>query len=111
MKDRREFFASAFKGLCLCTAGGFLANLSLKADDDYALRPPGAEDEARFLSKCIRCGLCVKACPYNTLKLATLLDSAKNGTPFLRLEKFLVIFARTYHVLRNVQPMLWIKNI
>ncbi|ECK7746950.1 ferredoxin-type protein NapG [Campylobacter coli] len=84
MKDRREFFASAFKGLCLCTAGGFLANLSLKADDDYALRPPGAEDKARFLSKCIRCGLCVKACPYNTLKLATLLDSAKNGTPFFK---------------------------
>ncbi|HEB5688201.1 ferredoxin-type protein NapG [Campylobacter jejuni] len=84
MKGRREFFVSAFKAACLCTGGGFLANLALKADDNYALRPPGAEDEARFLSKCIRCGLCVKACPYDTLKLASLLDSPKNGTPFFK---------------------------
>lgn len=84
MKDRREFFNSAFKGLCLCAGGGFLANLALKADDSYVLRPPGAEDKARFLSKCIRCGLCVKACPWDTLKLAGLLDSAKTGTPFFK---------------------------
>ncbi|HEB8531697.1 TPA: ferredoxin-type protein NapG, partial [Campylobacter jejuni] len=49
MKGRREFFVSAFKAACLCTGGGFLANLALKADDNYALRPPGAENEARFL--------------------------------------------------------------
>lgn len=106
MKGRREFFVSAFKAACLCTGGGFLANLALKADDNYALRPPGAENEARFLSKCIRCGLCVKACPYDTLKLASLLDSPKNGTPFLRQEKFLVIFARIFLALENVQLML-----
>lgn len=83
-----------------------MANLALKADDNYTLRPPGAEDEARFLSKCIRCGLCVKACPYDTLKLASLLDSPKNGTPFLRQEKFLAIFVRIFLALENVQLML-----
>ncbi|MCX2682994.1 ferredoxin-type protein NapG [Campylobacter sp. MIT 21-1685] len=84
---RREFFQSALKAVCLCTAGGFVATLALKAKETYALRPPGAEDEAKFLSECIRCGLCVKACPYNTLKLANLLDSAKIGTPFFKARK------------------------
>lgn len=83
-----------------------MANLALKADDNYALRPPGAEDEARFLSKCIRCGLCVKACPYDTLKLASLLDSPKNGTPFFKARKFLAIFVRIFLALENVQLML-----
>ncbi|ARJ56560.1 ferredoxin-type protein NapG [Campylobacter cuniculorum] len=87
MSDRRKFFNTAFKGLCLCAGGGFLATLALKADDKYYLRPPGGEDEERFLSECIRCGLCVKACPYDTLKLANLFDSAKNGTPFFEPRK------------------------
>ena len=47
-----------------------------------SLRPPGAGEEEDFLSACSRCGLCVQACPYDTLKLATWLDKAPNGTPF-----------------------------
>jgi len=31
------------------------------------LRPPGALDEDAFLSRCIRCGACMKACPNNAL--------------------------------------------
>jgi len=31
------------------------------------LRPPGALDEEYFLSRCIRCGECMKACPNNAL--------------------------------------------
>ncbi|MBM0637103.1 ferredoxin-type protein NapG [Campylobacter sp. VicNov18] len=84
MKNRREFFASVFKTLCLCTGAGVFVSFILKADDSYVLRPPGAEDKERFLSRCIRCGLCVKACPYDTLKLASLFDSAKNGTPYFK---------------------------
>ncbi|TKX28995.1 ferredoxin-type protein NapG [Campylobacter sp. MIT 12-5580] len=87
MKNRREFMQTGFKALCLCAGGGFLATLALKADEGYFLRPPGAEDEKRFLSLCIRCGLCVKACPYDTLKLASVFDSPKNGTPFFEARK------------------------
>jgi len=31
------------------------------------LRPPGALDEEHFLSRCIRCGECMKVCPNNAL--------------------------------------------
>ena len=33
------------------------------------LRPPGAADEALFLERCTRCGDCVKACPYQTIRV------------------------------------------
>ncbi|MFZ1139782.1 MAG: 4Fe-4S dicluster domain-containing protein, partial [Candidatus Sulfotelmatobacter sp.] len=32
------------------------------------LRPPGALDEEYFLSRCIRCGECMKVCPNNALQ-------------------------------------------
>lgn len=32
------------------------------------LRPPGAADEAQFLSRCTRCGNCVQACPAGLLR-------------------------------------------
>lgn len=64
-----------------------MASLALNAKDRYYLRPPGADNEERFLSKCIRCGLCVNACPYDTLKLASLLDAPQNGTPFFEARK------------------------
>jgi ferredoxin-type protein NapG len=47
-----------------------------------ALRPPGARPEKDFLGACIRCGLCVRGCPYDTLKLATLGDDVVIGTPY-----------------------------
>lgn len=46
------------------------------------LRPPGALDEAAFSRACIRCGQCVQACPYHSLKLATLASGLSAGTPY-----------------------------
>lgn len=42
------------------------------------LRPPGAVPEALFLERCTRCGDCVKACPYDSIKL-----NLRDGTPVL----------------------------
>jgi ferredoxin len=39
-----------------------------KDRDDRLLRPPGALDEPDFLSRCIRCGECMKVCPNNALQ-------------------------------------------
>jgi ferredoxin len=38
------------------------------------IRPPGAVPEAEFLSRCIACGNCMKACPTNTLQPCTIRD-------------------------------------
>lgn len=46
------------------------------------VRPPGALDEGAFLDACVRCGLCVQACPYDTLRLADLGDAVPAGTPY-----------------------------
>jgi len=38
-----------------------------KSRHERLLRPPGALDEPGFLSRCIRCGECMKVCPNNSL--------------------------------------------
>lgn len=40
------------------------------AANERLLRPPGAVDEEFFLSRCIRCGECMKVCPNNALQPA-----------------------------------------
>lgn len=47
-----------------------------------ALRPPGAMAEQDFLGACIRCGLCVRDCPYDTLKLSKIGEAVALGTPY-----------------------------
>jgi len=47
-----------------------------------AIRPPGAIAEDDFLSACVRCGLCVRDCPYDTLDLAEIGSTSVTGTPF-----------------------------
>ena len=53
---------------------------------DDVLRPPGAGDEATFLSKCIKCGRCIEACPYAALHVvdgAAGIAGPAVGTPTL----------------------------
>lgn len=38
-----------------------------KGRNEALIRPPGALDEPDFLSRCIRCGECMKICPNNSL--------------------------------------------
>jgi ferredoxin-type protein NapG len=47
-----------------------------------ALRPPGARAEPAFAAACVRCGLCVRACPYGTLHLAPPGGEVLTGTPW-----------------------------
>lgn len=47
-----------------------------------AVAPARAINENAFASACVRCGQCVQACPYDTLKLATLASGLSAGTPY-----------------------------
>ncbi|WP_420410992.1 ferredoxin-type protein NapG [Roseibium sp.] len=83
---RRRFLTDTARaaGGCL-VAGSLLAYVArdARALPAEALRPPGALGEDDFLSACIRCGLCVRDCPYDTLKLAELgEDGPATGTPY-----------------------------
>lgn len=84
-RERRRFLGDMARGTCAVAAFGlplsFLAESSL-ARPPQALRPPGALAEQDFVSACVRCGLCVRDCPYDILKLAEMTDPMATGTPY-----------------------------
>ncbi|EQB2602609.1 ferredoxin-type protein NapG [Aeromonas salmonicida] len=87
-RSRRQFLADMAKGACgvglLGVGLGGMARQQAAAVPAQAMRPPAALDEAEFLSACVRCGLCVDACPYDTLKLARLFEPVTTGTPYFQ---------------------------
>jgi ferredoxin-type protein NapG len=82
---RRQFVLDAAKLACgIGFAGGGLALYAKqsKALPPEALRPPGALGEGAFQAACVRCGLCVRDCPYKTLDLAKPESRVATGTPY-----------------------------
>ena len=83
--SRRAMLAGAVRTVCGVGFFGLgLSVLSRQAQTRPAttLRPPGALAEDHFLSACSRCGLCVRDCPYKTLRLADIGEGPAVGTPF-----------------------------
>jgi len=85
MPSRRRFLRESAQAAC--GAGIGIAALNLiqkpaKANGYLSLRPPGALDEQDFLAACVRCGQCVRACPYRTLLLADIDQGVSAGTPY-----------------------------
>lgn len=83
--SRRRFLvdsARAATGVALFSLGLGLYSRQSVSLPSQALRPPGALDEEAFLGACSRCGLCVRDCPFDTLKLAKLEDPVTIGTPY-----------------------------
>ncbi len=79
---RRACLGFAGKGVMVVGIGGFIRFL---ARDDTFIRPPGALPEEEFLSLCLRCDECRKACPWGLITLVPLSESIANaGTPRLR---------------------------
>jgi len=63
---RRDFFALGISG-----AGSLLAyGLLRKRSTTPLLRPPGAQDETAFVSRCLRCQECVRSCMTGCLEAA-----------------------------------------
>lgn len=74
----------AVKGLGLAAAGGLAWGglIDEGRSAPLVLRPPGALPEKEFLASCMKCGMCVEACPYDALKLAVPGDNKPIGTPY-----------------------------
>ncbi len=82
---RRQFLLDAARAACgvgMLGLGLGLYATHAKARPPLALRPPGALPEEDFLGACIRCGACVRDCPYNTLVLAKPETAVATGTPY-----------------------------
>ena len=91
---RRRFLGTVLKnaagaagGACLLSLGLGLYVRQASASPAQALRPPGALAESDFLAACVRCGLCVRDCPYDTLKLSALGEPVATGTPYFEARK------------------------
>ncbi len=83
--SRRKFLldsARAAGGATLIALGTGLYSRQSTSLPAGAIRPPGALDEKDFLGACVRCGLCVRDCPFDTLKLAKFGDRVTTGTPY-----------------------------
>jgi ferredoxin-type protein NapG len=83
--------AASATSACLIAGGAALLARPSEARPAQALRPPGALAEEHFLGACVRCGLCVRACPYDTLKLSDgttgLARGVAVGTPYFEARK------------------------
>lgn len=86
MSSRRQFLLKGAQAIGLATLGGLVwsAHLSEAKSAPLTLRPPAALSEAEFLKRCIKCGICVESCPYDTLYLAKPGDEAPLGTPYFK---------------------------
>ena len=85
LAGRRRFLTDAARVTGAAVLAG--VGLALHARRAYplpadAIRPPGARPEEEFLGACIRCGLCVRDCPYGTLDLARPGEGPATGTPY-----------------------------
>jgi ferredoxin-type protein NapG len=86
--NRRTVLQSAASATTagLIAGGAVLLGRPAQARPAQALRPPGALPESDFLASCVRCGLCVRDCPPQNLKLSTWGDGLARdvaiGTPW-----------------------------
>jgi polyferredoxin len=63
--SRRQFLAAT--GTALATLGLFTAEPAAAHDSPPLILPPGAV-KPEFLSRCVRCGICLKVCPTSGLQ-------------------------------------------
>ncbi|VAX08539.1 Ferredoxin-type protein NapG (periplasmic nitrate reductase) [hydrothermal vent metagenome] len=82
---RRNFLLNVAGSACGATllgAGLSVYSRQVVSMPALMIRPPGALAEEEFLGACVRCGQCVRDCPYDILHLASLGETVPLGSPY-----------------------------
>jgi ferredoxin-type protein NapG len=89
VSERRKFILGTARAAGLVALGGLVwsAYVDEVTANKLILRPPGAIKEEDFLATCIKCGMCVEACPFDTLVLAKPGSNKPLGTPYFEPRK------------------------
>ncbi|PAF44436.1 ferredoxin-type protein NapG [Helicobacter sp. 11S02596-1] len=82
--NRRAGLLKIAQATGMMAVGGLLWGAYVKKANasSLLLLPPGAKQKDAFFKNCIKCGMCVEACPYYTLKLAKPADNIPVGVPY-----------------------------
>lgn len=83
--SRRRFLATIARAAGGAGALGLMMGVFSRQAQSLpaqVFRPPGAGTESDFLAACVRCGLCVRDCPYPTLSLSDIDTDVPVGTPY-----------------------------
>lgn len=87
---RRGLLVAAGSFASMFAVGG--AAYALQGEGEV-LRPPGAQDQARFLATCLKCNRCQTACPQLCLRTGLLEDGVLNWrTPIMDFHRGLCDF-------------------
>jgi ferredoxin-type protein NapG len=82
LNSSRRTFLKIAGGVLVLFGLGETAKI-LKSEN--LLRPPGGQDEAAFISKCLKCDRCRSVCPTSVIGLANLSDSILDArTPVMK---------------------------
>jgi ferredoxin-type protein NapG len=83
-QKRRKFMkqVAGLGVLGVAAAGGIWAAKDFKPEK-ARLRPPGAVEEDRYLTMCIKCGQCLQVCPYDSILLEDYEGKAGVGTAYI----------------------------
>lgn len=87
--SRRNFVRGTAVSLAALAAGASTYGCAATAEADVdvfdtgCIRPPGAGEPADFDARCIRCGKCIQACPYESIHAVRNVFSLNSSTPYL----------------------------
>ena len=79
---RREMASLLLQGAGVACASALGLTTFVKTAKTAPFSPPPPGAAPRFADLCVKCGLCVKACPFDALKLARAGAPAPLGTPY-----------------------------